>query len=86
MEKDVQERFERIEAVMDRFAIGMEDLRKDQREFRQAVQNAHLELEAAQLNHAKSHEKLVTVVTDLGERVSDLTILVDQLIKKDLGR
>jgi hypothetical protein len=68
MEKEVQERFERIESVLERIAT------------------AHMDLEAAQLNQARAHEKLVVVVTNLGERIGDLTILVNQLIERDLGR
>ena len=76
-----EERFERIEAMMERFASGMEDLRGGQK----ILQDAHIELEAAQLNQAKAHTKLVAVVEDLGERIVNLAILVDRLIAKDLG-
>ena len=76
-----EERFERIEAMMERFASGMEDLRGGQK----ILQDAHIELETAQLNQAKAHTKLVAVVEDLGERIVNLAILVDRLIAKDLG-
>ena len=63
-----EERFERIESILERVAIGMQ------------------ELEAAQLNQTKAHTKLVTVVEDLGAKVDNLTILVDRLVERDLGR
>src|SRR5262245_12931291 len=59
-----EERFDRIESLLERFAEN------------------HIELEAAQLNQTKAHEKLVGVVIDLSEKVADLTILVNQLIEK----
>jgi hypothetical protein len=74
MEKDVQERFERIETLMERFAVGMNVLRI-----------AHTELEAAQLNTSKTIDRLSKKVEDVAGQVGDLAILVDQLIKKDPG-
>lgn len=73
-------RFERIETnlqvvteKMAVFATGMTELR-----------TAHMELETAQLNQTKTHEKLARIVGDLGEKVANLTILVNQLIERDL--
>jgi hypothetical protein len=44
------------------------------------------ELEAVQLNQAKAHTKLVEVVEGLGGKVNNLTIPVDRLVERDLGR
>ena len=44
----------------------------------------HIELEAAQLNQQKVHTRLEEIVSDLGEKVASLTILVDTLIRKNL--
>jgi hypothetical protein len=43
-----------------------------------------MELETAQLNQAKAHERLVGIVGNLGEKISNLTILVNQLVERDL--
>ena len=63
-----EERFERIEGILERVAVGMQ------------------ELGAEQINQAKAHTKLVGVVEDLGSKVENLTILVDRLVERDLGR
>jgi hypothetical protein len=74
-----EERFTRIEAIMDRFATGMENLR-----------TSHMELEAAQLNQQKAHtkleESLAAFIDETRERITNLTILVDRLVERDLGR
>ena len=44
----------------------------------------HIELEAAQLNQQKVHTRLEEIVSDVGEKVGNLTILVDTLIRKNL--
>jgi hypothetical protein len=70
MEKDARERFERIEQVLEQ--IG----------------TAHLELEAAQKNTSVALTRFINESNERGakvdERISNLTILVDQLIKKDM--
>ena len=71
MDKDVRERFERIEDVLKRVA------------------ESHLELEAAQTNTAKALTRFVDESNARGaavdERITNLTILVDQLIKRDFN-
>jgi len=69
------ERFERIEATMERFATGMEELR-----------TAHVELEGPQLNTAKALERLTALVQEIGEKQANQAILIDRLIERDLGR
>jgi hypothetical protein len=72
MEKDVQERFERIETILEQIAI------------------AHLDLEASQkyttgaLNRLTEESRVRGREVD--ERIANLAILVDQLIKGELGR
>jgi len=67
-----EERFKRIESNLDRIA------------------EAHLELEAGQINQQRAHTKLAealtTFIDETRERISNLAILVDQLIKRDLER
>ena len=68
----VEERFNRIESNLDR------------------ITEVHLELETAQVNQQRAHTKLAksltTFIDETRERISNLTILVDQLLKRDLGR
>lgn len=94
------ERFERIEAMLAKFAGGMNELRdgqKDLQSSQKGLQSAHIELEAAQLNQQKAHTRLEEALTrfvdetrtrfnDVGEKLANLTILVDRLIERDLGR
>ena len=61
-----EERFARIEKILERSAVG------------------HQELEAAQLNQQKAHTRLEEVGTETNERITNLTILVDRLVAKDL--
>jgi hypothetical protein len=81
-----EERFERIEATLERFAAGMEQLRMSQQDLRAA----HMELEAAQVNQQRAHTKLEETLTsfidETRERITNLTILVDRLVERDLGR
>ncbi len=89
-----EERFERIERnlygvteKMDRFATGMEDLHGrmgDLGAWMGDLRSAHMELETAQLNQAKAHERVVGIVGNLGEKISNLTILMNQLVERDL--
>ena len=71
MEKDVLERFERIEQVLERVA------------------ESHLELEAAQKNTTVALNRFIEESSKRGaevdERIANLTILVDQLIKRDFN-
>lgn len=73
-EERIEARFERIEANLEQMAERQKDL-----------QAAHIELEAAQLNQLKAHTRLEEVVTDVSERIANLTILVDRLIARDLN-
>ena len=95
-----EERFARIESILDRFAAGMDELRGGQkdlqrnmdqlREGQQDLRTAHVELEAAQLNQQKTHtrleEALASFIDETRERITNLTILVDRLVERDLGR
>jgi hypothetical protein len=71
MESEVRERFERIEQNLERVTerIG-------------SITESHLELEAAQKNTTLALNRFIT---ESGTAIKDLTILVDQLIKKDLN-
>lgn len=82
MEKEVQERFERIERNMERFSQGMIQFGDGMNQLRQA----HIELEASQLNTNKSIDRLSAKVEDLTEQLNNTRILVDQLLKRDLGQ
>jgi hypothetical protein len=68
-----EERFERIESK-----------HAELTELVARIGHSHIELEAAQLNQQKVHTRLEEIVADLGEKVGDLTILIDTLIKKNL--
>jgi hypothetical protein len=43
-------------------------------------------LETAQVNAQKAHDRLSSTVEDIAEKLASLTILVDRLIERDLGR
>jgi hypothetical protein len=75
MEKEVQERFERIEASLERAGQRIEQ-----------ITVAHQELEAAQLNAQKAHDRLTATVEGVTEQIANLTILVNQVIERDFGR
>ena len=72
MEKEVRERFDRIEGLLERIA------------------EAHLELDAAQKNTTLALTRFVDETrarfNEVGEKLADLTILVERLIERDLGR
>ena len=78
MEDDVRKRFERIEENLERVGERMD-----------RISAAHIELEAAQKNVTVALERFITESDKRGkkidERIENLAILVDQLIKKDLG-
>jgi hypothetical protein len=71
MEKDVKERFERLEHIVERIA------------------ESHLELEAAQKNTTVLLNRFIEESNKRGaevdERIANLAILVDQLLKRDLN-
>ena len=75
MEKEVQERFERIERNLERASERIAQ-----------ITDAHMELETAQVNAQKAHDRLSSTVEDIAEKLANLTILVDRLIDRDLGR
>ena len=75
MEKEVQERFERIERNLERASERIVQ-----------ITDAHVELEAAQVNAQKTHDRLSSTVGDVAEKLANLTSLVDRLIERDLGR
>ena len=75
MEKEVQERFERIERNLERASERIVQ-----------ITDAHIELETAQVNSQKVHDRLSSTVEKIAEKLANLTILVDRLIERDLGR
>jgi hypothetical protein len=75
MEKEVQERFERIERNLERASERIVQ-----------ITDAHIELETAQVNSQKAHDRLSSTVEEIAEKLANLTILVDRLIERDLGR
>jgi hypothetical protein len=78
MEKEVRERFERIESVLERVTDRLD-----------RITEAHVELEAAQKNTAVLLNRFIEESNKRGaevdERITNLTILVDQLIKRDFN-
>ena len=78
MEAEVRERFERIERNLERVSERMDRLTE-----------SHSELEAAQKNTAvllnRFIEESVKRGAEVDERIMSLTILVDQLIKRDFN-
>ena len=75
MDKEVQERFERIERNLERASEQIVQ-----------ITDARIELESAQVNAQKAHDRLSSTVEDIAEKLANLTILVDRLIDRDLGR
>jgi len=75
MDKEVQERFERIERNLEHASERIAQ-----------ITDAHVELESAQVNAQKAHDRLSSTVGDIAEKLANLTILVDRLIERDLGR
>ena len=74
MEKEVQERFERIERNLERASERIVQ-----------ITDAHIELDTAQVNSQKAHDRLSSTVEEIAEKLANLTILVDRLIERDLG-
>jgi hypothetical protein len=75
MDNDVRERFERIESNLEHASERIAQ-----------ITNAHLDLENAQVNAQKAQDRLASTVEDIAEKLANLTILVDRLIERDLGR
>lgn len=79
MDRDVEERFERIEANLERVSGFQDELRI-----------AHMDLEAAQRSTQKSLDRFIQETRKqfhaVGERIDDLAILVNQLIERDLEK
>jgi hypothetical protein len=78
MEAEVRERFERIERNLERVSERM-DLMGERMD---RITEAHLELEVAQKNTTIALNRFIE---ESNARIADLTILVDQLIKRDLN-
>jgi hypothetical protein len=78
MEPEVRERFERIERNLERVTDRMD-----------RITEAHLELEVAQKSTSVALTRFIDESNERGrrvdERIANLTILVDQLIKRDLN-
>jgi hypothetical protein len=81
-----EERFTKIEGILVELAKGQAQLLESQQGFR----TAHMDLEAAQLNTQKSLDRFInetrTRFADVGEKIANLTILVDRLVARDLER
>lgn len=75
MEKEVQERFERIERNLERASERIVQ-----------ITDAHFGLETAQVNSQKAQDRLSSTVEEIAKKLANLTILVDRLIERDLGR
>ena len=79
MEKEVEERFERIERNLERVSERMD-----------RITEAHIDLEAAQKNTTLALNRFIeetrTRGKEIDHRIANLTILVDRLIERDLGR
>ena len=82
MEKEVQERFERIERNLERVSERLGGMTEHMGQ----ITTAHLELEAAQKNTHTALDRLSEQVKENTENIANLTILVDRLVAKDLGR
>jgi two-component sensor histidine kinase len=93
MEKEVEERFERIEQNLERVSQRMDTVaeRMDTMAERMdtmaqrldRLAEGHIELEAAQKNTTAALNRFVD---EVGEKIANLTILVDRRIERDLGR
>lgn len=74
-----EERFERIESNLDRITGRLD-----------RITEAHIGLEAAQKNTTLVLERFIEETRvrgkEVDERIANLTILVDRLVERDLGR
>ena len=81
-----EERFERIEATLERVTERMDVVS----ERMDRISEAHQELEDGQITLQKALTRFVDETRvrfdDVGEKLANLTILVDRLIERDLGR
>jgi hypothetical protein len=79
MEKEVQERFERIERNLERVTDRLD-----------RITEAQIDLGAAQKNTTLALNRFIDETRSRGkevdERIANLTILVDRLIERDIGR
>ena len=75
MDKEVQERFERIERNLEHASLRIAE-----------ITDVHVELETAHANSQKAIDRISSKVEDVTDRLANLTILVDRLIERDLGR
>lgn len=73
-EKEVQERFERIERNLEHASERI-----------MQITDAHIELETSQINAQKAYDRLSSTVEDIAKKLANLTILVDRLIERDLA-
>jgi archaellum component FlaC len=92
MEDDVRERFERIEGALEKVTYrlnGITDRLDGITDGLDRIAQGHLELEAAQKNTAVLLNKFIEESNKRGaevdERIANLTILVDQRIKKNFN-
>ena len=85
MDKAVNERFERIEGVLEKVTERLDHItvRMDN------LTESHIELDAAQRNTTITLNRFIEESNARGakvdERITNLTILVDQLIKRDFN-
>lgn len=100
MEREVQERFERIELNLESVTKRLDRVTEHLdgvTERLDRVTEAHLDLEAAQKNTTVRIDRVVEAIDrfveetrtrgkEVDERIANLTILVDRLIERDLGR
>jgi archaellum component FlaC len=92
MENGVRERFERIESALEKVTDrldGITDRLDGITDRLDRITEAHMELEAAQKNTAVFLNRFIEESNKRGaevdERIANLTILVDQLIKKNFN-
>ena len=79
MDKETRERFERIDQTLERVSDRMD-----------RISEAHQDLEASQKNTDAAVRRFIDESRERGrevdERIANLTILVDRLVAKDLGK
>jgi uncharacterized phage infection (PIP) family protein YhgE len=91
--KELQARQKDFQSGQKELQAGHKELQARQKDFQSGqkeLQSAHIELEAAQLSQLRAHirleEALKSFVDETRERINNLTILVDRLVARDLGR
>jgi ribosomal protein RSM22 (predicted rRNA methylase) len=79
MERETEERFQRIERNLEILTERVN-----------TIAEGHIELEAAQKSTQRTLERFIDESRKRGgevdERIANLTILVDRLIERDMGR